>query len=118
MNTPEFGHMGKTDNLLVGPTSTPSTSIGTWGESSGGSAAAVANGLAPFAIGGDAGGSIHIPASFTGTYGLFPAADNPGDFGSPSTFSKAGVQITVINQRNETVLSFENYELVSRRNQP
>lgn len=67
--------MGKTDNLLVGPTLTPFDLDRKVGGSSGGSAAAVADGLAPFVTGGDAGGSIHIPASFPGTYGLFPAAD-------------------------------------------
>ncbi len=112
VNTPEFGHMGKTDNLLVGPTSTPFDLDRNAGGSSGGSAAAVADGLAPFATGGDAGGSIRIPASFTGTYGLFPAADNPGDFGSPSTFSQAGVQtrtvedtaylLSIMNDEDET----------------
>lgn len=112
VSTPEFGHMGKTDNLLVGPTSTPFDLDQNAGGSSGGSAAAVADGLVPFATGGDAGGSIRIPASFTGTYGLFPAADNPGDFGSPTTFSQAGVQtrtvedtaylLSIMNDEDET----------------
>jgi len=69
-NTPEFGYMGKTDNLLVGPTSTPFDLERNSGGSSGGSAAAVADGLVPFASGTDGAGSIRIPASFTGTYGL------------------------------------------------
>lgn len=69
-NTPEFGYMGKTDNLLVGPTSTPFDLDRNSGGSSGGSAAAVADGLVPFASGTDGAGSIRIPASFTGTYGL------------------------------------------------
>ncbi|QFU84126.1 amidase [Natronorubrum aibiense] len=69
-NLPEFGYMGKTDNLLVGPTSTPFDLERNAGGSSGGSAAAVADGLLPFATGTDGAGSIRIPASFTGTYGL------------------------------------------------
>ncbi len=69
-NTPEFGHKGITDNLLFGPTSTPFKIGKNAGGSSGGSAAAVADGLAPIGQGGDAGGSIRIPASFCGVYGL------------------------------------------------
>lgn len=69
-NLPEFGYMGKTDNLLTGPTSTPFDLERNAGGSSGGSAAAVADGLLPFATGTDGAGSIRIPASFTGTYGL------------------------------------------------
>lgn len=78
VNTPEFGHMGKTDNLLVGPTSTPFDLDRNAGGSSGGSAAAVADGLAPFATGGDAGGSIRIPASFTGNLRAVPCRGQPG----------------------------------------
>ncbi len=69
-NTPEFGHKGATDNLLFGPTSTPFAPGKNAGGSSGGSAAAVADGLAAIAQGTDAGGSIRIPASFCGVYGL------------------------------------------------
>ena len=69
-NTPEFGHKGVTDNLLFGPTSTPFAPGKNAGGSSGGSAAAVADGLAPIALGSDGGGSIRIPASFCGVYGL------------------------------------------------
>lgn len=95
-NAPEFGHMGKTDNLIEGPASTPFDLERNAGGSSGGSAAAVADGLVPFATGADAGGSIRIPASFTGTYGLFPAPENPGDFGTSSTFSQSGVQTRTV----------------------
>ncbi|HET6885045.1 MAG TPA: amidase, partial [Rubrobacteraceae bacterium] len=69
-NTPEFGHKGATDNLLVGPTSTPFAPGKNAGGSSGGSAAAVADGLCAVAQGTDAGGSIRIPASFCGAYGF------------------------------------------------
>lgn len=69
-NTPEFGHKGTTDNRLFGPTSTPFDTSRNAGGSSGGSAAAVAVGMAPLAQGSDAGGSIRIPAAWCGVVGL------------------------------------------------
>lgn len=72
-NTPEFGHKGTTDNRLHGPTNTPFALDHNAGGSSGGSAAAVADGLAPVAHGSDGGGSIRIPASLCGVYGLKPS---------------------------------------------
>lgn len=69
-NTPEFGHKGVTDNLLFGPTSTPFDVTRNAGGSSGGSAAAVADGLAALAQGSDAGGSIRIPAAHCGVVGF------------------------------------------------
>jgi len=71
-NTPEFGHKGTTDNLLFGTTKNPWNLDMTSGGSSGGSAAAVASGLVPFAEGSDGGGSIRIPSSFCGVYGFKP----------------------------------------------
>jgi amidase/aspartyl-tRNA(Asn)/glutamyl-tRNA(Gln) amidotransferase subunit A len=68
-NTPEFGHKGITDNLLFGPTCNPFDHRKNAGGSSGGSAAAVAAGLASMAQGSDAGGSIRIPAAWCGVYG-------------------------------------------------
>ncbi|MFT7462831.1 MAG: Asp-tRNA(Asn)/Glu-tRNA(Gln) amidotransferase A subunit family amidase [Pseudohongiellaceae bacterium] len=69
-NTPEFGHKGVTDNLLFGPTSTPFDVTRNAGGSSGGSAAAVADGMAALAQGSDAGGSIRIPAAHCGVVGF------------------------------------------------
>jgi aspartyl-tRNA(Asn)/glutamyl-tRNA(Gln) amidotransferase subunit A len=79
-NTPTFGWIGATHNLLFGITRNPWNLDRTPGGSSRGSAAAVAAGLAPLALGSDGGGSIRIPASFCGipglkpTYGLVPRA--------------------------------------------
>lgn len=95
-NTPEGGYMGKTDNLIVGPTSTPFDLDRNSGGSSGGSAAAVADGMLPFATGTDGAGSIRIPASFTGTYGLFPDVDDPGAFGTGDTYFQPGVQTRTV----------------------
>ena len=85
-NTPEFGHKGTTDNYLFGPTSTPFDLTRNAGGSSGGSAAAVADGLATVAHGGDAGGSLRIPASCCGVYSIKPtyrrvaSPDRPNGF--------------------------------------
>jgi Asp-tRNA(Asn)/Glu-tRNA(Gln) amidotransferase A subunit family amidase len=69
-NTPEFGCKGTTDNLLFGPTSTPFDPARNAGGSSGGTAAAVAAGLAALGQGTDAGGSLRIPAAWCGVVGF------------------------------------------------
>ncbi len=69
---PEFGHKGVTDSVLCGITRNPHNLDHSPGGSTGGGAAAVAAGLAPLAIGTDGGGSVRIPASFSGLYGLKP----------------------------------------------
>ena len=66
----EFGGVNCTSTKLHGVTRNPWDTERTPGGSSGGSAAAVAGGLLPIATGGDGGGSIRIPAGFTGLFGL------------------------------------------------
>jgi aspartyl-tRNA(Asn)/glutamyl-tRNA(Gln) amidotransferase subunit A len=66
----EFGGVNVTHTRLHGTTRNPWNLERTPGGSSGGSAAAVAGGLLPIASGGDGGGSIRIPAGFTGMFGL------------------------------------------------
>jgi len=70
--TPEFGWKGATDSPLTGITRNPWDLERTPGGSSGGSAAALAAGICALALGTDAGGSIRIPASFSGVFGLKP----------------------------------------------
>jgi Asp-tRNA(Asn)/Glu-tRNA(Gln) amidotransferase A subunit family amidase len=69
-NAPEFGHTAITKNLLFGVTRNPWNPERTPGGSSGGSAAAIAGGVVPLATASDGGGSVRLPASFTGCFGL------------------------------------------------
>jgi aspartyl-tRNA(Asn)/glutamyl-tRNA(Gln) amidotransferase subunit A len=70
--TPEFGWKPTTDSPLSGVTRNPWNRERSPGGSSGGSAAALAAGICPLAVGTDAGGSIRIPAAFCGLVGLKP----------------------------------------------
>lgn len=72
-NSPPFGFSGACQNLMYGATGNPFDITRTSGGSSGGSAAAVADGLLGFAEGGDAGGSIRIPAGWCNLFGFKPS---------------------------------------------
>ncbi|MGE2720124.1 amidase [Mycolicibacterium celeriflavum] len=85
--TPEYSWKGVTDSARFGATGNPWDPTRTAGGSSGGSAAAVALGMGVWSVGTDAGGSVRIPAGFTGTvalkatYGLIPHYP-PSPFGT------------------------------------
>nr|WP_281496883.1 amidase [Ornithinimicrobium sp. F0845] len=70
--TPEFGWKGVTDSIREGATGNPWGAGLTGGGSSGGAATAVGLGMGAWSVGTDGGGSVRIPASFTGTVALKP----------------------------------------------
>ncbi|TFF84171.1 MAG: amidase [Promethearchaeota archaeon] len=93
-NTPEFGFKGATNNLIFGTTKNPWNLDKTCGGSSGGAGAAVASGISPLAQGSDGGGSIRIPASLNGVYGIKPSfgrvPDYPKEYIFAHTLSVSG----------------------------
>ena len=94
-NTPEFGLSGTTENKLGDACRNPWDTNRTPGGSSGGAAAALASGLCALATGSDGGGSIRIPASFSGVFGIKPSQGRVpryGGYGYPAAnhFSQSG----------------------------
>jgi aspartyl-tRNA(Asn)/glutamyl-tRNA(Gln) amidotransferase subunit A len=69
-NAPEFGYTAITKNLIFGVTRNPWDLERTPGGSSGGTSAAIAGGVLPLGTASDGGGSVRLPASFTGCFGL------------------------------------------------
>src|SRR5881394_3318776 len=94
---PEFGSYAFTDSLAWGTTRNPWNPERTPGGSSGGSSAAVAAGMVPFCTAGDGGGSIRIPAAFSGLVGLKPSFGRiPHERSAPSETSCYGALTTTV----------------------
>jgi amidase len=92
-NTPELLMAWETDNLLYGRTNSPWDLDRTAGGSSGGEAAAIASGMSAGGVGSDGGGSIRVPAHFSGICGLKPT---PGRVPSTGHFPPSGGPFAVI----------------------
>ena len=92
-NTPEMLMAWETDNLLYGRTNSPWDIERTPGGSSGGEAAAIAAGMSAGGVGSDGGGSIRVPAHFSGICGLKPT---PGRIPSTGHFPESGGPFALI----------------------
>jgi Asp-tRNA(Asn)/Glu-tRNA(Gln) amidotransferase A subunit family amidase len=92
-NTPELLMAWETDNLLYGRTNSPWDLDRTPGGSSGGEAAAIAAGMSAGGVGSDGGGSIRVPAHFSGICGLKPT---PGRIPSTGHFPPSGGPFALI----------------------
>lgn len=92
-NTPELLMAWETDNLLYGRTNSPWDLARTPGGSSGGEAAAIACGMSAGGVGSDGGGSIRVPAHFSGICGLKPT---PGRIPSTGHFPESGGPFALI----------------------
>lgn len=84
--TSEFGWKGITDNPATGTTRNPWNNAHSPGGSSGGAGASVAGGVTPLAFGTDGGGSIRIPASYCGLFGLKPTFGRVPQYPNASPF--------------------------------
>ena len=92
-NAPELLMAWETDNLLYGRTNSPWDLERTPGGSSGGEAAAIASGMSAGGVGSDGGGSIRVPAHFSGICGLKPT---PGRIPSTGHFPPSGGPFALI----------------------
>jgi len=102
-NTPELLMAWETDNLLYGRTNSPWDLDRTPGGSSGGEAAAIASGMSAGGVGSDGGGSIRVPAHFTGICGLKPT---PGRIPATGHYPASGgpfARIGVVGPMARTV---------------
>jgi amidase len=115
-NSPIFGFRAVTDNPLFGATSNPFDTSRSPGGSSGGSAAAVADGLLPVAHADDGGGSIRIPSAWSGVFGFQPSAGRvpmpirPNAFDTVAPFIYEGVVARTVDDAALVMQAIAGYE--------
>lgn len=108
-NYPEYGMRNITDSKLYGAAKNPLNIEYNAGGSSGGSAAAVASGMVPLASGSDIGGSIRIPAAWTGTIGLKPTSNSYlGTFPIVKNSKDLETFFMAINQKNKNLVDIKD----------
>ncbi|MGP6139545.1 amidase [Jeotgalibaca sp. A127] len=112
-NVPEFGFKNITDARIYGSTRNPWNTDYSPGGSSGGAGAAVAAGMVPVAGASDGGGSIRIPASFTGLVGLKPTRGRmPVGPGSGRNWQGASIDFALTKSIRDTVAMVEAMQTV------
>lgn len=112
-NVPEFGFKNITDARIFGPSRNPWNLNHSPGGSSGGAGAAVAAGMVPVAGASDGGGSIRIPASFTGLVGLKPTRGRmPVGPGSGRNWQGASIDFALTKSIRDTVAMLEAMQTV------
>ena len=115
-NSPVMGYRGTCDNPLFGPSRNPFDTTRNTGGSSGGSSAAVADGLVSFAEGTDGGGSIRIPAAWCGLYGFkpsfgrVPSVVRPNAFGNTMPFLAEGPLTRTVEDAALVLNSLAGYD--------
>jgi amidase len=104
--TPEFGFLPTTEPVATGPTPNPWDLTRSAGGSSGGSSVAVAAGIVPVAHATDGGGSIRIPASHCGLFGLKPSRGRISDFEGKAGITDLGVEHVVSRTVRDSAAMF------------
>ncbi|HEX3319134.1 MAG TPA: amidase [Terriglobales bacterium] len=110
-NTPELLMAWETDNLLYGRTNNPWDPTLTAGGSSGGESAAIASGMSAGGVGSDGGGSIRVPAHFTGICGLKPT---PGRIPCTGHFPPSGGPFALLGVVGPMARTIVDLELLFR----